>query len=61
MAKAYKCDRCGKFCDWNKQQPLYITDEGIRFNLIQDNFSARSFDFCEECIAEFKIWMNKDE
>ena len=52
MAKAYKCDLCGKFYEGQrtKQIVLGITPSGL-------NDHVDKYDICLDCADSFNLWM----
>lgn len=57
MAKAYKCDRCGKLFEKYKYQG---TSEF--FNVTRNpNFSNDCLDLCPNCNAELQEWVANDK
>lgn len=67
MAIAHKCDRCGKFYENNSKKALSIMSpifaiapvylSGIKL-LGDDGEEHECFDFCDDCVNEFDIFMN---
>ena len=51
MAKAKKCDRCGKYYDSN----ISVVN-GVALSTISGRF-VEFKDLCDSCISEFKIFM----
>lgn len=63
MAKACKCDRCGKFYqDHIKENGGKFIDcnfvKGVR---IFTNFAFKDYDLCDECIDELYKFMKLDD
>lgn len=53
---ALKCDRCGKYFDYDSQQDNFISF-GHKNIIIGKNFPTK--DICPGCMEEFKIWFEK--
>ena len=59
MAKALKCDRCGKFFCVSDMEKLYGNDELI-YHIIKDIHGSRydaMYDICPNCYEQLKAWM----
>lgn len=56
MAKAYKCDRCGKF--FINPVP-HIEKRQCYGNAL--SAKDRTYDLCAACLAEFEEWIKGDE
>ena len=57
MAKAKKCDRCGKYYDGNTRFPvdqhgdIYI--ESV-MTMTTGGYHYKNYDLCDDCIKDFK-------
>lgn len=59
MAKARKCDRCGKLYEgYNLKNDINNPNAIVCINLDEDNkyWSRVARDLCQDCIEEFKQW-----
>lgn len=62
---AKKCDRCGTY--YVDSESAVITLRRGAYNFARAMFGAKlndqekDFDLCDECVEEFKKWMNIDE
>ena len=57
MARASKCDRCGKFYEKNHEKgKIGTVVVGVCFIDVNDN-SIDDKDLCDECITKFKRFM----
>lgn len=56
MAKALKCDRCGKLYEYYKPSSKRKESNGLRlvdFSLFTDNYTNRAkFDLCPSCMEQ---------
>lgn len=62
MAKALKCDRCGKFFERKDMEEKYGNDE--RAYYIRTSFfdvPNSGIDLCPECYGKLKAWMEANE
>lgn len=61
MAKARKCDRCGKYFDILPGAVNYIeTDNKDIHGHFNPSFN-REFDLCYDCANELVKWLNMEE
>lgn len=51
MAKAYKCDCCGKFYEGDRTQQIVF---GITPSCLTDN--VNKYDICSDCAESFYLW-----
>lgn len=56
MAKALKCDRCGKFFERKDMEEKYYVTTNLYF---RDPDSA--IDLCPECYGKLEKWMEENE
>lgn len=68
MAKAYKCDRCGKFYTENtaseqtidfkfKTGPKNLPIDGVL--LTKFGYPQFSLDLCKDCLNDFCVWFGE--
>ena len=59
MARAFKCDRCGKFFMKEDFENHYGDDRNAYYlvNSIFGPVSENSYDLCVDCYKELKDWM----
>lgn len=59
MAKALKCDRCGKFYTLNEKQ---VHVDGTRIDYVKlfrsDGAFGPTFDLCDDCVKKLMIFLN---
>jgi len=58
----YKCDRCGKEREVDNREYLKGDFEKFKvgythFNGTHGGYQSNTIDVCEDCLAEFKKWM----
>jgi len=53
MAKANKCDRCGKFFEYPDKRECEI----VKF---EPGYVPISYDLCDECYIKFMEWLKND-
>lgn len=53
MAKAFKCDRCGKMYEYDKVPEICMT-------VYRNNYADRYLDFCEDCQKQLERWLRKE-
>ena len=58
MAKALKCDRCGKYYDIPKLNFDTQYRPEVHIKLFQHNDSFEFDDICQECTQEMVDWLN---
>lgn len=57
MSKAYKCDKCGRFYNKNKETyPLYTIK--YWYSASCPSGEAVDIDLCQTCMQEFKFFLN---
>lgn len=62
MAKALKCDRCGKFFERKDMEEKHGNDEHAYY--IRTSFfdvPNSGIDLCPECYGKLKTWMEANE
>ena len=59
MARALKCDRCGKFFMKEDFESHYGDDQNAYYlvNTIYGRTSEDIYDLCVDCYSELKNWM----
>lgn len=59
MAKALKCDRCGKFFCIDDMRKLHDDDEFVYYVVKSLYSSSRDnmYDICPNCYEQLKAWM----
>lgn len=59
MAKALKCDRCGKFFQIDDMERLHGHDEKVYY-IVHEFYGSRHdvmYDICPDCYGQLKCWM----
>lgn len=62
MAKALKCDRCGKL--YEHYEGIRVQDKGVHYvslTLNSDGCWGRKFDLCPECMTKLVEFMKNEE
>ena len=66
MAKAFKCDRCGRFEEYKKGVKNFIEKQyriSYPFYIINNflGWKIRGVDVCKDCFKSFEKWMEGEE
>lgn len=63
MAKANKCDRCGKFYQNHTKSTggKFIDASFVKGIKIMTNFAFNDYDLCDECIDKLYKFMNLND
>lgn len=54
MSKAYKCERCGTFCEGVSKTRVALTGSAGIFDINSD------IDLCPKCFDELKKWLKPE-
>ena len=61
MAWATKCDRCGKYFDWQSDETsgfAFLTYEHIKGRY---SINSDEYDLCPKCVKDLYDWLDRKE
>lgn len=69
MSKAYKCDKCGEFCEGAADMQVGLDKQGevilrhtlgIKFSPEMQEASVYLKDLCNKCAKSFCVWFKEE-